>query len=158
MSEVCAVCLEDISENSYTIPECCHRFHLDCIILWWRSPREYHGTYGDCPICRQPANNPYRWVKAHGRVRLLKRLAKKKTVHPDLKKAAVRLKKADAEYKLAKKEHLDFRRIPHVKDIRSKDRILSNIKWSKLRKMGKRENELAAFDPIGALSESFLWE
>jgi len=33
----CSVCLENIVENKYKIPECGHEFHNDCIISWLRS-------------------------------------------------------------------------------------------------------------------------
>ena len=157
MFEVCAICQEDISGNGYTIPECSHRFHLDCIILWWRSPREMNQSYGSCPVCKQVPNSPLQWGKMKGRVRLLKRLSRKKTAHPDVKKAVVNLKRATNEYLLARKKHADFRKRPEVKNIMKNDKKLNDIKWNKLKKVDQREYELASFDPIGVLSESLIW-
>ena len=45
-----------------------------------------------------------------------------------------------------------------VKEIKKKDRELSEYRWKKKCAVRKREYELAAFDPIGALSEAFLWK
>ena len=56
------------------------------------------------------------------------------------------------------KDLAEYRRRPEVKKIRNEDRKLSNYKWKMRSLVRKREHELSAFDPIGALSESFLWK
>ncbi|KAG8389510.1 hypothetical protein BUALT_Bualt02G0236900 [Buddleja alternifolia] len=54
----CAVCLSEFEENETgrVLPECNHRFHVDCIDMWLQS-------HCDCPLCRaqvkvQPGKNP----------------------------------------------------------------------------------------------------
>ena len=158
MNDICAICQHDMSDNVYTLPECNHSFHLDCIIMWWRSPREYRQDFGDCPMCRSLPTNPIGWSTLKGRCRLLKRLAKKKTAHPELKKAAERLMVVVKKRNQAIKDLAEYRRRPEVKKIRNEDRKLSNYKWKMRSLVRKREHELSAFDPIGALSESFLWK
>ncbi|KAJ4952584.1 hypothetical protein NE237_029416 [Protea cynaroides] len=45
----CAVCLCELSDGEKVrlLPKCNHRFHVDCIDLWFHS----HST---CPLCRSP--------------------------------------------------------------------------------------------------------
>ncbi|KAE8799337.1 RING-H2 finger protein ATL3-like [Hordeum vulgare] len=45
----CAVCLSEVAdgEKVRTLPKCAHRFHVDCIDMWFHS----HDT---CPLCRAP--------------------------------------------------------------------------------------------------------
>lgn len=45
----CAVCLSEVAdgEKVRTLPKCDHRFHVDCIDMWFHS----HDT---CPLCRAP--------------------------------------------------------------------------------------------------------
>ena len=47
----CAICLEDLSDNIYKLPECSHTFHMNCIMHWFRSQ---HHT---CPLCNNPGIN-----------------------------------------------------------------------------------------------------
>ena len=60
--EKCGICKElmDASLNKplYEIPECKHRFHLECIMTWFRSPQEYYdaSAFGKCPLCRSKQN------------------------------------------------------------------------------------------------------
>ena len=158
MDEICAICQRDMSDNKYTLPECGHAFHLDCLMMWFRSPREYRQDFGSCPMCRTLPANPIGWSTLKGRCRLLKRLAQKKTAHPELKKAAKRLSETVTKKNEAVKAHAEYRRRPEVKIIRKEDKRLGNHKWRMRTLVRKREHELAAFDPIGALSEAFLWK
>ncbi|CAM0913209.1 unnamed protein product [Alopecurus aequalis] len=45
----CAVCLSEVAdgEKVRTLPKCDHRFHVECIDMWFHS----HDT---CPLCRAP--------------------------------------------------------------------------------------------------------
>lgn len=45
----CAVCLSEFedSESGRSLPKCNHKFHLECISMWFRS-------HSNCPLCRAP--------------------------------------------------------------------------------------------------------
>ncbi|XAR61360.1 hypothetical protein NMG60_11035044 [Bertholletia excelsa] len=45
----CAVCLSEFGKNELgrILPKCNHRFHIDCIDMWFCS-------HGNCPLCRAP--------------------------------------------------------------------------------------------------------
>ena len=44
--EKCMICLENLStEQQYSLPECSHSFHQNCIMQWFRS-----GSH-KCPLC-----------------------------------------------------------------------------------------------------------
>ena len=36
VNEVCAICHEATKADDYTIPECNHTYHTNCIITWFR--------------------------------------------------------------------------------------------------------------------------
>ena len=44
--EKCMICLENLSnEQQYSLPECSHTFHQNCIMHWFR------GGSHKCPLC-----------------------------------------------------------------------------------------------------------
>ncbi|XP_078158053.1 RING-H2 finger protein ATL2-like [Carex rostrata] len=52
VSESCAVCISEFTdgEKLRALPQCGHRFHLECIDMWFAS----HST---CPLCRADINS-----------------------------------------------------------------------------------------------------
>jgi hypothetical protein len=44
-NEECIICLDIDNANSWTILQCSHKFHSQCISIWLR-------TNQTCPICR----------------------------------------------------------------------------------------------------------
>ena len=49
--EKCSICLENIENNEYNLPECNHNFHTNCIITWFRA------GHNCCPLCRNNGIN-----------------------------------------------------------------------------------------------------
>ena len=41
----CAICLEPLINDLYTLPECSHNYHTNCIMNWFRS------NHSNCPLC-----------------------------------------------------------------------------------------------------------
>ena len=99
MSEICAICRTDLSGTPiHTLQECGHTFHVECAILWFRSPRDVyvhpHGSHqhergvpGTCPLCRAPPDRQYHFATRRARVNLLRQLSRKNTTPDDMKKA-----------------------------------------------------------------------
>lgn len=44
MSDVCSICHADLTDG-YELPDCGHRYHMNCIVQWFRS---YSSR---CPLC-----------------------------------------------------------------------------------------------------------
>jgi len=51
MTDICAICHEDLSDNLYSLPECQHTYHTNCIMHWFRTA---HNT---CPMCQNHGIN-----------------------------------------------------------------------------------------------------
>ncbi|KAJ3691833.1 hypothetical protein LUZ61_020997 [Rhynchospora tenuis] len=52
-TESCAVCISEFThgEKVRVLPQCGHRFHLECIDMWF-------GSHSTCPLCRSDVNSP----------------------------------------------------------------------------------------------------
>ena len=46
-NEICSICHEEMNNELYTLPECNHTFHTNCIMTWFRSPTGNN----KCPLC-----------------------------------------------------------------------------------------------------------
>ena len=55
-NDICAIChLKNLGEeNIYNLPECCHKFHTNCIMTWFRAGRNR------CPLCNNKGINATR--------------------------------------------------------------------------------------------------
>ena len=47
----CVICLEPLINDLYTLPECSHSYHTNCIMHWFRTK---HTT---CPLCNNQGIN-----------------------------------------------------------------------------------------------------
>ena len=46
----CSICLEESDMQMYTLPECNHTFHTNCILAWFRKGSK------TCPLCKHSGN------------------------------------------------------------------------------------------------------
>jgi len=90
--EQCPICLEDISDNSYTL-ECNHKYHIECIIKWFRNKHT-------CPLCKdiQIYDNLTQWKKIET-IKEIKKLGRKKNCPDGVKKILTKIKKIKEQEK-----------------------------------------------------------
>ena len=91
--EQCPICLEDISDNSYTL-ECNHKYHTECIVKWFRN------NNNTCPLCKdvQDYSNFSYWTKIQT-IQEIKKLGRRKTCPDGIKKILNKIKKRKRERK-----------------------------------------------------------
>lgn len=76
--EECIICKECLSnEDIYKLPECCHVYHTNCIVTWFRNGNN------NCPHCGNKGVNHYEEKKYYYR-----RNYKSNPIYNDLKKYA----------------------------------------------------------------------
>lgn len=124
--ESCPICHDVLhqegpeAKETYTLPECKHEFHVECILPWFR------GDHSACPYCRNAGMfdqiysynrgmsfgrgrnigrhrrryNPY----ARTQLSYLRRYARRKEAPEELKKAWRKLIEVEKEEKLANKQ------------------------------------------------------
>tara|TARA_B110000263_G_scaffold172750_1_gene150728 strand:- start:449 stop:784 length:336 start_codon:yes stop_codon:yes gene_type:complete len=79
-NNMCVICQENINNNMYELPTCGHKYHINCIISWFR---EYHSS---CPLCNDNGINITEYINymsltkkgKEKRVELLKKYCDKK--------------------------------------------------------------------------------
>ena len=100
----CSICLDPTESTNHTL-ECGHRFHVDCIVNWFRSGQN------TCPLCRDATcRHRLNWLSVQERSKILRRRSRRKDAHPDLKKFVKRLKEAEERTKLYRHEVVAFKR------------------------------------------------
>jgi len=51
--DICCICHENLESETYTLPECNHTFHTNCIMTWFRAP----SGSNKCPLCNNSGIN-----------------------------------------------------------------------------------------------------
>jgi hypothetical protein len=144
--EPCPICLDNIGNESHTLPECSHKFHTNCIMTWFRAGHKC------CPLCRNGGVNntssqsinlintelsTYSWMYRkkllHDDYIKMRRLSRKKDAPKELKKKVQKLKRMELKYKNITKELSVFIKskfpLLTVVQIRSKGRKIQRKKW-----------------------------
>jgi hypothetical protein len=148
----CAICREKLDKNIYTVPECSHKFHTNCIMTWFRT------GHNNCPLCQNTGINSLNdmdamidWCGirlAFQNYKTIRAMSRGKNTTPEIKKKIKKLIKLEKKYKNLKKEINDFDNSCHpnmtTKQIIKKHRSYRGKKW-KLDKTIERHKQLIGF-------------
>ena len=115
MSEnICAICHEDLNNEIYTLPECNHTFHTNCIMTWFRAPTGSNR----CPLCNNTGINKLKdldnlhWserIRAEENYKKVRACYRKKECPKNIKKMIEKLKKLEKQQKDRSKDFKEFK-------------------------------------------------
>ena len=153
-TECCCICQEELMAKPACMLDCSHIFHTECIINWFRSPRDYPEETGDCPLCRaKPSATRSAYSNIRGRVSVLRQMARKKNCLPKpILLSIQRLRDAEKVVKEKRKELRLFSQKKEIKEMREKGRKLRSNRWKAERKVRLRKYELAQYDPMACIN------
>tara|TARA_S200000501_G_scaffold368661_1_gene406849 strand:- start:33 stop:539 length:507 start_codon:yes stop_codon:yes gene_type:complete len=111
-NEKCCICHESLNDNIYSLPECNHSFHTNCIITWFRIGKN------SCPLCQNSGINSLKEVQyntnyiqrsvAYENFKNLRSYSRRKDAPLELKKKFKKLKKLEDKLKELKIEIKEF--------------------------------------------------
>jgi hypothetical protein len=132
----CSICLDNmIDENFiYTIPECNHKFHTNCIIEWFRT------EHGNCPLCRGTPGLSVRNRK--NLLSIILNYAKRKNAPKQLVKMVDKYKKLREAHKTTRSDMTIFKRTN--KEILNKYRKLRSKNFNLYMKLNASKRELSS--------------
>lgn len=152
-NEICSICHENLNDELYTLPECNHIFHTNCIITWFRTS----ASINKCPLCNESGINTIkdvensRWfdrklaMENYHKMRIFSR---KENAPKELKKKVEQLKKMEEYLKNFKEEYKEFKNKIHTnitaKQIITKSRNYSLKSWRLTNKI-RTQKELIGF-------------
>ena len=100
---MCSICHETLDDDIYTLPECNHKYHSNCIITWFRTGKK------SCPLCNNLGINNLTqmdenttWSQRHHAYENYKKMrafSRKKEASDELKKMIKQLKKLETKMK-----------------------------------------------------------
>jgi len=127
---ICSICYEDINtedNNTYTL-ECNHCYHAACIIKWFRN------DHSNCPLCNDATIDTnlcyYQKIET---IEEIKKLGRKKSCPPNIKKTLEKIKKSKVDAKNAVITYTEFKKVN--KDILDMEKKLRRNKYKQKRKI-----------------------
>ena len=144
--DICAICHEDFSGDLYTLPECSHIFHTNCIMTWFRMNKS------SCPLCNNCGVNSLKDIKNLGfgirnaalmNYKRAQSFSKRKNAPQSLKKQITALRKYEDKQKQFMKEFREFKKSIHegmtAQSIITKNNNLRRKKWRLQRGIRRRK-------------------
>ena len=135
-----------IINDNYTISECNHSFHLECIIKWWRSPR-FDGCTGKCPLCRSGPSQICVRAETVQKGKFVRKLSRKKNTPTVVKNLVKKLKEYEKKQKIHRKKTRLFYKSKQYKYFSNRMRYLDNTRWHYSHKIRDIYAQLASHYP-----------
>ena len=136
---ICSICYENINiedNNTYTL-ECNHCYHAACIIKWFRN------DHSNCPLCNDATIDTnlcyYQKIET---IEEIKKLGRKKSCPPNIKKTLEKIKKCKVDAKNAATTYTEFRK--SNKTLLNMEHKLRTSKYRKKRQIRLLEYQLLA--------------
>ena len=148
----CMICLDPLTtEQQYTLPECKHAFHQNCIMHWFRQgnskcPLCNNLGVGHHPLHHQPFLHDTPWTLAMARFRMVRQYSRRKIAPPRLKKQIALIKKHELQLKDIKKELREFKnKEGNWGELMKKWRKLRSRRWKKKCLISRRKRAIGAW-------------
>ena len=154
---VCPICHETLDNDLYTLPECNHVYHINCIITWFRCKTGNN----KCPVCNNQGINTlqdlnsapwYDRILARANYNRLRIFSRRKDAPQGLKKKVEKLKKLEQKKRELNKEFKTFKKSKHPdmtgEKIGKKYITLRRKKWILRRKIAKHQELIGFQDKI----------
>ena len=150
---ICAICHENLESETYTLPECNHTFHTNCIMTWFRSPTGNN----KCPLCNNSGVNKLsdlnnlHWSerqRAEANYKKVRASSRRKDCPKRILKMIDKLKKLEKKQKDRNKNYQEFKKSKQpdltVIEIYKKYSKFRRDKWSLYRRI-RRQKSLIGF-------------
>ena len=168
--EKCCICQDFLSiAQTYTLPECNHIFHTNCIVTWFRnrpSTQEEWLSDGNCPLCGNKGinyrKNTRRWWGRRNvgrceyslsRMSEMRAVLKKPNPPKELKRLFKKLETHKKDLQNKKNEFANFKKDIKIKEVNYKEtqKQMSDYRsiiWRKKRSVHTTENAIIHFPVI----------
>lgn len=143
----CLICHDDISsESNYTLPECNHKYHVNCIIQWFRLGNS------NCPYCNSSPNiksNSYDFYSMRQQTQfkysIIKNFSKKSSEYPVLKNKVKTIENLNDQIIELKKDKQNIKNeIGPFNEIKKKSNKINSSLWNKNRILYSKKKELCS--------------
>ena len=151
--DICCICHENLESETYTLPECNHTFHTNCIMTWFRAP----SGSNKCPLCNNSGINKLKdldnlhWSerqRAEENYKKVRASSRRKDCPKHLKKMIEKLKELEKKQKDRIAEFKEFKisKQPDltVSEINKKFCKFRQDKWRLYRRI-RRQKALIGF-------------
>ena len=117
-TEICPICQDSLEGDLYTLPECNHTFHTNCIMTWFRAPTGNN----KCPLCNDSGINKlqdlniigwYSKTAALENYNTVRTYSRRKEAPKELKRMVARLKNIEIKKKMHVDEFKLFKKNKH---------------------------------------------
>lgn len=151
-NDICVICHDNLGEQYvYTLPECNHKFHTNCIMTWFRAK---HNT---CPLCNNKGINATRgqineqanygeWAKRKKYLKLYSIVSRKSTgknASKEMKKEVEKVRKYNKKFKEFIKKKNEWFKNKHenmtARQIITNGRNLRRKKWQMQRTLNNKK-------------------
>lgn len=153
--DVCAICKTNYEEdgNTYTIPECSHMFHSDCILQWFRSGSN------TCPYCRSvPQGDDDRYnisrYDMESRYKFNRAFARRKNAPKNLVSMVKKIKKFETNQRERRRLLREWNQSDEGKEfvrLRKTYRKLRNHSWSQWRRKRQLKSQISNYPIVPAV-------
>uniref|UniRef100_A0A6C0C4N5 RING-type domain-containing protein n=1 Tax=viral metagenome TaxID=1070528 RepID=A0A6C0C4N5_9ZZZZ len=153
----CIICLENLtSEIQYSLPECGHLFHQNCIMHWFRSGN------CKCPLCNNlginesaalndsDTNRTWGWWRGgQHRYKMIRQYGRKKEAPQKLKNEVEKLKKMEDNQIALRNEIKEFKnKTGKWKDLNKEWNKLRGNRWKLNNRIRKKKMSISTFNIV----------